>query len=196
MVQIQPGVFNLNKCQKVKTLEKRVNLLGNTFYVSDKGQIFDADHNQRKLSQNNRGYLYLAVKQRSRRKNYLVHRLVAKLFIPNPDNLPLINHKDRNPHNNKANNLEWCSYHYNNIYQNAHKDRTQSYIKHGYSMRIKVVHPDGKETIYNSGKAAGRGENYSSGTISTMIKRHHGSFTTKDGRTFIAQNIPTPKIIG
>ena len=49
-------------------------------------------------------------------KQGLLHRLVAEAFIPNPDNLPCINHKDENPLNNRADNLEWCSYKYNNEY--------------------------------------------------------------------------------
>ena len=43
------------------------------------------------------------------RKRFLVHRLVAKAFIPNPDNKPDINHIDNNPSNNTATNLEWCN---------------------------------------------------------------------------------------
>lgn len=42
-------------------------------------------------------------------KNYLVHRIVAKLFIENPNNKPFINHIDLNPSNNCAENLEWCT---------------------------------------------------------------------------------------
>ena len=42
-----------------------------------------------------------------------VHRLVAEAFIPNPDNLPEVNHKDENPLNNSADNLEWCTRQYN-----------------------------------------------------------------------------------
>ena len=55
------------------------------------------------------GYLLVAIK----RKNYTVHRLVAQKFIPNPYNLPCVNHKDGNRQNNNVNNLEWCD-HINN----------------------------------------------------------------------------------
>jgi hypothetical protein len=44
------------------------------------------------------------------------HRLVAEAFIPNPDNLPFINHKDENRQNNNVDNLEWCTAEYNNNY--------------------------------------------------------------------------------
>lgn len=55
------------------------------------------------------------------RKQHQVHRLVAQAFIPNPENLPLINHKDCDPTNNNVSNLEWCTAKQNSIhaYQNG-----------------------------------------------------------------------------
>lgn len=59
------------------------------------------------------GYNYISLSNGVGLKTY-IHRLVAESFIPNPDNLPCINHKDGDKLNNNVENLEWCTYSHNN----------------------------------------------------------------------------------
>ena len=62
----------------------------------------------------------------------LVHRVVAEAFIPNPNNLPFINHKDFNPSNNRVENLEWCTVSYNAKYSYDNNNRRDKMNwKHG-----------------------------------------------------------------
>lgn len=59
------------------------------------------------------GYFRVCLCKDEKRKNFLVHRLVAEHFLPNPENLPQVNHKDENKQNNSVENLEWCDCKYN-----------------------------------------------------------------------------------
>ncbi len=56
------------------------------------------------------GYLRVGLSKNGKAKNHFVHRLVAQAFVPNPDNLPCVNHIDNNPANNEVVNLEWCTH--------------------------------------------------------------------------------------
>ena len=62
---------------------------------------------------NNSGRLWVELIKDGTRKCFLIHRLVGTAFIPNPLNLPQINHMDENPKNNVVDNLEWCTQEYN-----------------------------------------------------------------------------------
>lgn len=63
-------------------------------------------------------------------KHKLVHRLVAEAFLPNPEGYPIINHIDEDPTNNKASNLEWCTFKYNAKYGGAQERRRASLRRH------------------------------------------------------------------
>lgn len=64
------------------------------------------------------GYARIRIyESRNKFKTYQVHKLVAEVFIPNPNNYPIINHKDFNRSNNCVDNLEWCSFSYNRLYR-------------------------------------------------------------------------------
>lgn len=64
----------------------------------------------------NNGYCEVQLCKNNERNMFRVHRLVANAFIPNPDKLPEVNHKDENRTNNNVNNLEWCDRKYNENY--------------------------------------------------------------------------------
>lgn len=97
------------------------------------------------LSQHKRGgYLAIGLTKDHKQSTFSVHRLIAKTFIDNPNNLPCVNHKDENKYNNCVNNLEWCDYKYNNLYGT----RTKRTCK-----PVKCIETG---TIYNSTVQAGK----------------------------------------
>lgn len=64
-------------------------------------------------------YERLVFRRDGKKINIQLHRLVAEYFLPNPDNLPAVNHKDENKSNNTYDNLEWCTVAYNNAYSKS-----------------------------------------------------------------------------
>ena len=89
----------------------------------------------------NSGYLVLALRKDGKKHNRLVHRIVAKAFISNPNNLPVVNHIDANRINNCASNLEWCTQK-DNIHEM--QDRVGMHIEGAREALSKVV----KKQVY------------------------------------------------
>lgn len=93
---------------RVRTLDKEVSTKSGMRFV--KGRIL-------KQQENNCGYLQAQFYINGKQTKKLVHRIVAQTFIPNPDNLPQVNHKDNDRTNNNVSNLEFCTASYNNQYR-------------------------------------------------------------------------------
>lgn len=86
-------------------------------YVDELGNVYTKHMELRKQRKINSGYWVVDIKIPGGKKyTLLVHRLVAIAFIPNPDNLPTVNHKHGNKDDNRASELEWCTYSRNNIH--------------------------------------------------------------------------------
>ena len=114
------GYYQVSNFGRVKSIPRKVYCNGG-FHIS-KEKIMKQD-------QNKSGYWRAHLLKDKVAKTLLVHRLVAKAFLPNPDSLPDINHKDENPSNNYVDNLEWCTEKYNMNYGTAIERRKVSFVR-------------------------------------------------------------------
>lgn len=101
------------------------------YQVSNLGRVKCLTTNKilNQYDRNQKGYKAVYLKTNNSFKIFAVHRLVAIHFIPNPNNYPVVNHKDCNPANNCVDNLEWCTVQYNNTYGSAIQKRISSMRK-------------------------------------------------------------------
>ena len=91
-----------------------------SYQVSNLGNIRNPYGKLLSQSPNRKGYMRVWLSNNEiKHKQFFVHRLVAKAFIPNINNYSQINHKDVNTQNNCVDNLEWCNNTYNQRYSNA-----------------------------------------------------------------------------
>lgn len=150
------GLYMVSSIGRVKSI-RRKNSVGR--YIKEK--IFSA-------RENNHGYPSVSIMKNGKSKNVRVHRLVAEAFIPNPDNLPEVNHIDENKSNNRVENLEWVT-------QQQNITRNDLHIRGGKNRLRSVLQCNEKgEAIkeYESAKCAAQETGFSY----DAIKKHCTGF--------------------
>lgn len=114
----------------------------NKYQVSSLGRVKSLKRNLiMKETNHHCGYLKVELYKDGIGKKIFVHRLVAKAFISNPNNLPEVNHIDENKKNNNVNNLEWCNSKYNSNYGTRLFRKAESKKKKvlQYSLDVKLI---------------------------------------------------------
>lgn len=128
------GLYEVSNTGIVRTIGHYANYRGNGTlrYIKPRVKVTRLDKY---------GYETVALYSPYRRaKTCKVHRLVAKAFIPNPLNLPQVNHKDECKTNNVVSNLEWCNCEYNNNYGTRNTRIAKSKMGHPcYSYRDPIT---------------------------------------------------------
>lgn len=113
------------------------------YQVSNLGRVkslgFDRWHKGKILKpsfDSKRNYLFVGLHKNGKTTQRNIHRLVAKAFIPNPRNLPCVNHINETKTDNRAINLEFCTVKYNSNYGNAKKNMIDSRRKNNNQEEI------------------------------------------------------------
>lgn len=122
----------------------RISNLGRLKYLVRDNETIKKEKIRRQCL-NKDGYLCCSLKKENKRKLATIHRIVALVFIPNPNDYPIINHKNEIKTDNKTNNLEWCTIEYNVVYSAERRNKELIEEKNysfntisGYSTRIPV----------------------------------------------------------
>ena len=143
------GLYQVSNFGRVKSLSRQVFVSNPHFigYRKTKEKILSNKPSKIK-------YVYVILNKNSEKFQVGIHRLVAQAFIPNPNNLPEVNHKDENPSNNFVDNLEWCSHSYNSNYGtiNERKGNCLNGFKHTSETKKKIS--DIKKEWWKSHKVA------------------------------------------
>ena len=120
-IQNYEGLYQISNYGRVKSL-RRLSRGRNGKYKIIKEKIL-------KVSSQTNKYPNVGLIKENKLKTFEVHRLVAMYFIPNPHHYPCVNHKDEDKTNNKIDNLEWCTYSYNNAYNDKAKKINEKFKK-------------------------------------------------------------------
>lgn len=151
-------VSDLGRVRSLDRLQSRSSWRQREFMQHYKGRILKPHYN-------NMGYATVDLQIHKKVDRRLISRMVAEAFIPNPDNLPCVNHKDQNPANNRVDNLEWCTVQYNVTYANAIELRTIQYSK-----PVEQLTLEGKHVAFF--KSSADAERQSNGYFDQVHIRH------------------------
>lgn len=142
------------------------------YQISNLGRVKSLNYNKTrkekilKYRKHRYGYLMVVLFKDGKRKEILVHRLVAQAFLPNLDNLPQVNHKDENKTNNCVENLEFCDAKYNSNY-GTRNERVAKALTGAYNTKkSKPVMCIETGVIYQSTNEVQRQLGFSRGNIS------------------------------
>lgn len=137
------------------------------YYINEEGRIFNKKMQELKGKWvDNTGYYQIVLRKNKKRKHVRIHRLVALTFIPNPDNLPQVNHKDGNKLNNNIDNLEWCT----NSENTQHGYDANLYHSKRRKIKVKATHKGTKEVfIFSSIRECSEKLSLNRKTISAIL---------------------------
>lgn len=143
------------------------------YLIDTKGNVFSLKCGRKlklKQSYDGHGYLHVSLYKNSKMKNGVVHKLVAKHFVSNPNNYKCVNHIDGNKINNNVDNLEWCTYKYNSEHSIAMGKNNNVFsmfrkLAKKRSKKVVQITPNGSVT-YESIQAASRATKICFSTIS------------------------------
>ena len=141
--------------------------------VSNMGRVFSKDGHEFSGRTRNDGYKRVSYKLKGGKEHQCyVHRLVARNFLPNPLNLPFINHIDENPSNNRVDNLEWCTAKHNSNHGTLIKRMRATQIRKGLTRRCRLE-KDGKIFISDSLKGMTRITGLTLREVSFLVDGQH-----------------------
>ena len=98
------GLYEVSNLGRVRSLDREIVRYNGTHIKRGK---------MKAICNISNGYKGVNLCKDGKQKTHKVHRLVAQAFLPNPNNLPQVNHKDEDKTNNRVDNLEWCNNEYN-----------------------------------------------------------------------------------
>ena len=177
----------------MKEIWKSIKNYEGLYEVSNLGRVKSLNYNKTgkeqilKPAKVKNGYLLVGLCNNKKVKTYHVHRLVAQTFIPNPNDLPQVNHKDEDKENNCIDNLEWCSAEYNMNYGTRNK-------RIGKANKNKTISEETRKKISNAnnGKHCGKnnamyGKHHSEESKRKMSEAHKGKYHTEEAKRKIGE---------